>query len=77
MKFLKTSVDGAATESTAYGFTGTPQTSKTVTDLVPTVPTVKSGGISPSTGEPDAGDEAVRFGGRGCRIQSVFPTTID
>ena len=30
----------------------------------------------PSTGEPDAGDPHVRFGGRGCRIQSTLPTPI-
>ena len=29
-----------------------------------------------STGEPDAGDPPVRFGGRGIRIQSILPTPI-
>jgi hypothetical protein len=32
--------------------------------------------VKPSTGEPDAGDPHVRFGGRGDRIQSVLPTPI-
>jgi len=32
--------------------------------------------VKPSTGEPDAGDPQVRFGGRGDRIQSVLPTPI-
>ncbi len=33
-------------------------------------------GVRLSTGEPDAGDPPVRFGGRGDRNQSVFPTPI-
>ena len=32
--------------------------------------------VKPSTGEPDAGDPHVRFGGRGCRTQSALPTPI-
>src|SRR5271157_4508833 len=32
--------------------------------------------VRPPTGEPDAGDPPVRFGGRGNRIQSVLPTPI-
>jgi len=32
--------------------------------------------VTPSTGEPDAGDPHVRFGGRGDRNQSVLPTPI-
>jgi len=32
--------------------------------------------VKPSTGEPDAGDPHVRFGGRGDRNQSVLPTPI-
>ena len=32
--------------------------------------------VKPPTGEPDAGDPPVRFGGRGNRIQSVLPTPI-
>src|SRR5271165_135113 len=32
--------------------------------------------VKPPTGEPDAGDPPVRFGGRGIRIQSVPPTPI-
>jgi hypothetical protein len=32
--------------------------------------------VTPSTGEPDAGDPHVRFGGRGDRTQSVLPTPI-
>ena len=32
--------------------------------------------VKPSTGEPDAGNPPVRFGGRGDRTQSVFPTPI-
>jgi hypothetical protein len=30
--------------------------------------------VTPSTGEPDAGDPPVRFGGRGWRTQSLLPT---
>ena len=33
--------------------------------------------VKPSTGEPDAGNPPVRFGGRGDRIQSVLPTPIN
>ena len=33
-------------------------------------------GVRPLTGEPDAGNPPVRFGGRGDRNQSVFPTPI-
>ena len=32
--------------------------------------------VTPPTGEPDAGDPHVRFGGRGDRTQSVLPTPI-
>ena len=32
--------------------------------------------VKPSTGEPDAGNPPVRFGGRGGRTQSAFPTPI-
>ena len=32
--------------------------------------------VRPPTGEPDAGDPPVRFGGRGDRLQSVLPTPI-
>ena len=32
--------------------------------------------VKPSTGEPDAGEPPVRFGGRGGRNQSAFPTPI-
>ncbi len=32
--------------------------------------------VKPSTGEPDAGDPPVRFGGRGGRNQSALPTPI-
>src|SRR5260370_19064833 len=32
--------------------------------------------VKPSTGEPDAGDPHVRFGGRGSRTQSALPTPI-
>ncbi|MGD0128066.1 MAG: tetratricopeptide repeat protein, partial [Terriglobia bacterium] len=32
--------------------------------------------VKPPTGEPDAGDPPVRFGGRGIRIQSFLPTPI-
>ena len=32
--------------------------------------------VTPPTGEPDAGDPHVRFGGRGDRSQSVLPTPI-
>jgi hypothetical protein len=32
--------------------------------------------VKPSTGEPDAGDPHVRFGGRGVRTQSHLPTPI-
>ena len=32
--------------------------------------------VRPSTGEPDAGDPLVRFGGRGGAIQCAVPTPI-
>ena len=32
--------------------------------------------VKPPTGEPDAGNPPVRFGGRGIRIQSFLPTPI-
>ncbi|HYA40427.1 MAG TPA: hypothetical protein VEF34_03940, partial [Syntrophobacteraceae bacterium] len=32
--------------------------------------------VKPSTGEPDAGDPLVRFGGRGSAIQCAIPTPI-
>ncbi|HYA41904.1 MAG TPA: hypothetical protein VEF34_11405, partial [Syntrophobacteraceae bacterium] len=32
--------------------------------------------VKPSTGEPDAGDPLVRFGGRGSAIQCAVPTPI-
>src|SRR5262249_46753287 len=32
--------------------------------------------VRPPTGEPDAGDPHVRFGGRGDRSQSVLPTPM-
>jgi hypothetical protein len=32
--------------------------------------------VKPPTGEPDAGDPPVRFGGRGDRNQSALPTPI-
>src|SRR6266849_5456672 len=32
--------------------------------------------VTPPTGEPDAGDPHVRFGGRGQRNQSALPTPI-
>src|SRR5712691_283222 len=32
--------------------------------------------VRPPTGEPDAGDPHVRFGGRGSRTQSALPTPI-
>ena len=32
--------------------------------------------VIPSTGEPDAGEPHVRFGGRGGRTQSALPTPI-
>ena len=32
--------------------------------------------VRPSTGEPDAGDPHVRFGGRGGAIQCAIPTPI-
>src|SRR5712671_5349827 len=32
--------------------------------------------VTPPTGEPDAGDPHVRFGGRGDRNQSMLPTPI-
>ena len=32
--------------------------------------------VRPPTGEPDAGDPPVRFGGRGIRIQSIPPTPV-
>ncbi len=32
--------------------------------------------VKPSTGEPDAGNPPVRFGGRGSRNQSALPTPI-
>ena len=32
--------------------------------------------VTPPTGEPDAGNPPVRFGGRGSRTQSVLPTPI-
>ncbi|MBU4271973.1 MAG: hypothetical protein KKA28_08955, partial [Planctomycetes bacterium] len=32
--------------------------------------------VIPLTGEPDAGNPHVRFGGRGGRTQSAFPTPI-
>ncbi|MGA2959928.1 MAG: hypothetical protein ABSF48_29955, partial [Thermodesulfobacteriota bacterium] len=33
--------------------------------------------VKPPTGEPDAGDPPVRFGGRGDRNQSALPTPIE
>jgi hypothetical protein len=36
----------------------------------------QSSKVRPPTGEPDAGDPHVRFGGRGDRSQSVLPTPI-
>src|SRR5512145_1681716 len=32
--------------------------------------------VKPPTGEPDAGESLVRFGGRGSRNQSALPTPI-
>jgi hypothetical protein len=32
--------------------------------------------VKPSTGEPDAGEPPVRFGGRGDRDHSILPTPI-
>jgi hypothetical protein len=38
--------------------------------------TVSPSRVRPPTGEPDAGDPHVRFGGRGYRNQSTLPTPM-